>query len=108
MPRSSMQGKWTRCFADQVILLRFNRYSLTTGGIAGGKQRDYLKGGLMAKRKEQEQASTAKMAPGKGRPTKAQASKAALAAKQPDLLDLLTKKPQATRTRAKKSKLDSE
>jgi hypothetical protein len=62
----------------------------------------------MAKHKELGQTPTAKVAPGKGRPTKTQASKAALAAKQPDLLDLLTKKLQATRTRAKKSKLDSE
>ena len=62
----------------------------------------------MAKHKAPAQTSPAKVAPAKGRPTKAQAAKAALKAKQPDLLDLLTQKLQATRTRAKKSKLDSE
>ena len=35
---------------------------------------------------------------------KAEAAKAALAARQPDLLDLLTEKPKAKRTRAKKEK----
>jgi hypothetical protein len=40
-----------------------------------------------------------------GRPTKAEA-KAALAARQPDLLDLLAEKPKATRTRAKRDKPD--
>jgi hypothetical protein len=58
--------------------------------------------GLMAKRKAP--ASSAKATPAKGRPTKAEAAKAALAARQPDLLDLLTEKPKATRPRAKKKK----
>jgi hypothetical protein len=49
--------------------------------------------GLMVKRKAPASA--------KGRPTTAEAAKAALAARQPDLLDLLTEKPKATRTRAK-------
>ena len=62
----------------------------------------------MAKRKAPAQTTPAKVAPAKGRPTKAQAAKAALTAKQPDLLDLLTQKPQATRTRAKKAKPVSE
>ena len=62
----------------------------------------------MANRKEPARTSVAKIVTGKERPTKAQAAKAALAAKQPDLLDLLMKKPQATRTRVKKAKLDSE
>jgi hypothetical protein len=62
----------------------------------------------MAKRQAPAQTSPAKVAPAKGRQTKAQAAKAALTAKQPDLFDLLTKKPQATRTRAKKGKRDSE
>ena len=62
----------------------------------------------MAKHKAPAQTSPAKVAPAKGRPTKAQAAKAALTAKQPDLLDLLTKKPQVARTRAKKAKPDSE
>ena len=62
----------------------------------------------MAKRKAPVQTSPANTAPAEGRSTKAQAAKAALTAKQPDLFDLLTKKPQATGTRAKKAKLDSE
>jgi hypothetical protein len=62
----------------------------------------------MAKRKAPAPTSSAKVAPARGRPTKAQAAKAALTAKQPDLLDLLTKKPQATRTGAKKAKPGSE
>jgi hypothetical protein len=62
----------------------------------------------MAKRQAQAQTSPAKVAPAKRRPTKAPAAKAALTAKQPDLLDLLTKKPQATRTGAKKAKPGSE
>jgi hypothetical protein len=49
-------------------------------------------------------ASSTKAALAKGRPTKAEAVKAALAARQPDLLDLLAEKPNATRTRAKKEK----
>ena len=61
----------------------------------------------MAKRKAPAQTSCAKAAPAKERPTKAQAAKAALTARQPDLLDLLTEKPQATRTRAKKAKPES-
>ena len=61
----------------------------------------------MAKRKASAQNSPANAAPAKERPTKAQAAKAALTAKQPDLLDILTKKPQAARTRAKKAKPDS-
>ena len=61
----------------------------------------------MAKRKAPAQTSPANVASAKGRPTKAQAAKAALTAKQPDLLDLLTEKPQATRTRAKKAKPES-
>ena len=56
----------------------------------------------MAKRKAP--APSAKAAPAKGRPTKAEAAKAALKARQPDLLDRLTEKPEATRTRAKKEK----
>jgi hypothetical protein len=55
----------------------------------------------MAKRKAPASASSAKAVPAKGRPTKPEAAKVALAARQPDLLDLLTEKPQATRTRAK-------
>ncbi len=58
----------------------------------------------MAKRQAQAQTSPAKVAPAKRRPTKAQAAKAALTAKQPDLLDLLVKKPQVARTRANKTK----
>lgn len=50
----------------------------------------------MTKRKEP--APSAKAAPVKGRPTKAEAAKAALKARQPDLLDLLTEKPKAART----------
>jgi hypothetical protein len=58
----------------------------------------------MAKRKAPAPASSAKAVPAKGRPTKAEAAKAALAARQPDLLDLFTEKSKATRTRAKKEK----
>ncbi len=54
----------------------------------------------MAKRKAP--APSAKAAPAKGRPTKAEAAKAALKARQPDLLDLLTEKPEAARTATKK------
>ena len=61
----------------------------------------------MAKRKTPAPASSAKAASVKGRPTKAEA-KAAIAARQPDLLDLLTEKPKATRTRVRKEKPDSE
>ncbi len=56
----------------------------------------------MAKHKAPAPAVTA--APAKGRPTKAEAAKAALKARQPDLLDLLTEKPKAARTPAKKGK----
>ena len=56
----------------------------------------------MAKRKAP--ASAANAAPTKGRPTKAEAAKAALKARQPDLLDLLTEKPKAARTPARKKK----
>ena len=56
----------------------------------------------MAKRKAP--APSAKAAPAKGRPTKAEAAKAALKARQPDLLDLLTEKPKAARTPASKKK----
>ena len=62
----------------------------------------------MAKRKGSAQSPPANVALAKERPTNAQAAKAVLTAKQPDLLDLLTKKPQAARTRAKKAKPDSE
>jgi hypothetical protein len=62
----------------------------------------YREDGLMAKRKAPAPASSAQAAPAKGRPTKAEAAKAALAARQPDFLDLLAEKPKATRTRAKK------
>ncbi len=55
----------------------------------------------MAKRKAP--APSAEAAPAKGRPTKAEA-KAALKARQPDLLDLLTEKPEAARTPARKKK----
>ncbi len=58
----------------------------------------------MAKRKAPAPASPANAAPAKGRPAKAKAAKAALAARQPDLLDLLTEKPKATCTRAKTEK----
>ena len=61
--------------------------------------------GLMAKRKAPAPASSAKTTSIKGRPTKAEA-KAAVAARQPDLLDLLTEKPKATRLRAKREKPD--
>jgi hypothetical protein len=57
---------------------------------------------LMVKRKALGRASPAKVAPAKGRLSKAEEAKAARKAKQPDLLDLLTEKPKATRTRAKK------
>ena len=53
----------------------------------------------MAKRKAP--APSAKAAPAKGRPTKAEA---ALKARQPDLLDLLAEKPKATRAPARKKK----
>ena len=56
----------------------------------------------MAKRKAP--VPSAKAAPAKGRPTKAEAAKAALKARQPDLLDLLTEKPKAARTPARKNK----
>ncbi len=59
--------------------------------VAGAVRRDrcdYWKEGRMAKRKAP--ASSAEVAPAKGRPTKAEAAKAALKARQPDLLDLLT------------------
>ncbi len=56
----------------------------------------------MAKRKAP--APSAKAAPAKGRPTKAEAAKAALKARQPDLLDLLAEKPRAARTPARKKK----
>ncbi len=58
----------------------------------------------MAKRKAPAPASPTKAAPVKGPSTKAKAAKAALAARQPDLLDLLTEKPKATRSRAKREK----
>jgi hypothetical protein len=56
----------------------------------------------MAKRKAP--APAAKAAPAKGRLTKEEATKAALKARQPDLLDLLTEKPKAARAPAKKEK----
>jgi hypothetical protein len=56
--------------------------------------------GLMAKREAP--VPSAKAAPAKGRPTKAEAAKAALKARQPDLLDLLAEKPKATRAPARK------
>ena len=56
----------------------------------------------MAKRKAP--APSAKAAPAKGRPTKAEAAKAALKARQPDLLDLLTERPAAAHTPARKKK----
>src|SRR5215208_2902161 len=71
-------------------------------GAGRRDRRDEWKEGLMAKRKAP--APSAKAAPAKGRPTKAEAAKAALKARQPDLLDLLTEKPKATRSRAKKEK----
>ncbi len=49
-------------------------------------------------------APSAKAAPAKGRPTKAEAAKAALQARQPDLLDLLSEKPKAARAPARKEK----
>ena len=69
---------------------------------AGAGRRDWWKEGLMAKRKAP--APSAEAAPAKGRPTKAEAAKAALKARQPDLLDLLTEKPKATRAPARKGK----
>jgi hypothetical protein len=57
----------------------------------------------MAKRKAPP-APAAKAAPAKGRLTKEEATKAALKARQPDLLDLLTEKPKATRVPARKDK----
>ena len=59
----------------------------------------------MARRKTPAPASPVKAAPAKGRPGRA---KAAPAATQPDLLDLLTEKPKATRTRARKDEPGSE
>ena len=56
----------------------------------------------MAKRKAP--ATSAKAAPAKGRPTKAEAAKAALKARQPDLLDLLAEKPKAARAPARKKR----
>jgi hypothetical protein len=56
----------------------------------------------MAKRKAP--TPSVKAAPAKRRPTKAEAAKAALKARQPDLLDLLTEKPRATRAPVKKEK----
>ena len=56
----------------------------------------------MAKRKAP--APSAKAAPAKGRPTKAEAAKAALKARQPDLLDLLAEKPKVAPTSARKKK----
>ncbi len=49
-------------------------------------------------------APSAKAAPAKGHPTKAEAAKAALKARQPDLLDLLSEKPKTTRAPARKEK----
>ena len=74
------------------------------GGVPAGEtdRRDWWKEGLMAKRKAP--APSAKAAPAKERPTKADAAKAALKAKQPDLLDLLSEKPKATRAPARKEK----
>ena len=56
----------------------------------------------MAKRKAP--APSAKAAPARGRPTKAEAAKAALKARQPGLLDLLAEKPKAARTPVRKGK----
>ena len=56
-------------------------------------------------------ASPARGRPVKKPPTKAElakAKKAALAARQPDLLDLLTEKPKPPRKRAKKEKPGAE
>src|SRR5215207_7494919 len=58
-------------------------------GAGRRDRRDEWKEGLMAKRKAP--APSAKAAPAKGRPTKAEAAKAALKARQPDLLDPLRK-----------------
>ena len=60
----------------------------------------------MAKRKAP--APSAEAAPAKGRPTKAEVAKAALKARQPDLLDLLAEKPKAARTPARKKTPASE
>ena len=56
----------------------------------------------MAKRKAP--APSTKAAPAKGRPTRAEAAKAALQARQPDLLDRLTEEPKATPAPARKEK----
>jgi hypothetical protein len=56
----------------------------------------------MAKRKAPAPPSPAIAAQTNGRATKAEAAKVARNARQPDLLDLLTKKPKATRTRTRK------
>jgi hypothetical protein len=73
--------------------------------VAVVNERTSWKDTLMAKRKAPAPAASAKTTPVKGRPTKAEA-KAAFAARQPDLLDILTEKPKATRTRAKRDKPD--
>jgi hypothetical protein len=72
----------------------------TCGGTCTSDRED----GFMAKRKAPAPASSAKATPAKARSTQAKAAKAALAARQPDLLDLLTEKPKVTRTRAKREK----
>jgi hypothetical protein len=59
----------------------------------------------MAKREVPAPVSHKKSAPAKGHPTKAEAAEAARKARQPDLLDLLTEQPKATRTRARKEML---
>ena len=56
----------------------------------------------MAKRKAP--APSAKAAPAKGRPTKAEAAKAALKARQPELLDRRTEKPKAGGSGGRKGK----
>src|SRR5215208_2819521 len=68
-------------------------------GAGRRDRRDEWKERLLAKRKAP--APSAKAAPAKGRPTKAEAAKAALKARQPDLL---TEKPEAARTPARKGK----
>jgi hypothetical protein len=73
--------------------------------FAAVNERTSWEDGLMVKRKTPDPASHVKAAPAKGHSTKAEA-KAALAARQPDLLDLLTEKPKATRIRAKREKPD--
>ena len=73
--------------------------------VAVVNERTGWKDRLMAKRKAPAPASSGTTTPVKGRPTKAEA-KAAFAARQPDLLDLLTEKPKATRTRAKREEPD--